>query len=118
MKSKYICVGSFAYFADCFDTRVPQHRQDTRWPFNLLDFRVVRKVWGRIEQQVPTSPSPSARAQPGGGWLRSGIRHERLPKRQGWQPWPAQAERGLSRYRFCQQVALWISCVQFLIAWS
>jgi hypothetical protein len=55
MKSKYIGVGRFAYFANRFDTRIPEHSLDARWPLKSLDFDVVRQVWGRIEQQALTS---------------------------------------------------------------
>jgi hypothetical protein len=61
LKSKYICVGSFAYFADRFDARVPQHSQNPRWQFDPLDFCVVWKVWGWIEQQCFTSSGLAGR---------------------------------------------------------
>src|SRR5882757_9827180 len=66
LKSKYIGVGSFAYFADRFDTRVLQHCQNTGRPSYSFDFHIVRQVWGPIEQQAyfpfAFSPSSTSRA--------------------------------------------------------
>jgi hypothetical protein len=60
LKSEEVGVRALANLADGLEASFVQHSSDSGGQLNLVDFGIVREVWGRIEQQVPISPSPSA----------------------------------------------------------
>jgi hypothetical protein len=88
LKPEEVGVGALAYLADGLEASFVQHSSDSGGQLNLIDFRIVREVWGRIEQQVPISPSPSAdlcepretRAVPWSGVDDAGLVLRAVPK--------------------------------------
>ena len=58
-KPEEVGIGALAYLADGLEASFVQHSSDSGGQLNLVDFRIVREVWGRIEQQAPISPSRS-----------------------------------------------------------